>query len=146
MMELIERYLDIVVFSVLGLMSVLALASAIERGLLYARLSLEEYDQLESLKLELNRGLPLIATVASNAPYVGLLGTVFGIMVTFNSIGQSGQIDVSTVMIGLALALKATALGLLVAIPSMVFYNILVAKAESLQSRWKILHRVVESS
>ncbi|MEE9320997.1 MAG: TonB-system energizer ExbB [Granulosicoccus sp.] len=144
MMELIERYLDIVVFSVLGLMSVLALARAIERGLQYAHLSLEDYDQLESLKLELNRGLPLIATVASNAPYVGLLGTVFGIMVTFNSIGQSGQIDVNTVMIGLALALKATALGLLVAIPSMVFYNILVAKAESLQSRWKIMHHVVE--
>jgi biopolymer transport protein ExbB len=112
----------------------------------YARLSLEDYDQLESLKLELNRGLPLIATVASNAPYVGLLGTVFGIMVTFNRIGQTGQIDVSTVMVGLALALKATAMGLLVAIPSMVFYNILIAKAESLQSRWKIMHRVVEPS
>jgi len=142
--EIIKQYLDISVFAVLGIMSLLALAYAIERALSYRRMKVEDYPKLELLKLELNKGLPVIATVASNAPYVGLLGTVFGIMITFHDIGQSGQIDTNSVMVGLALALKATALGLLVAIPAMVFYNMLVAKAERLISFWKLAHGVAE--
>ncbi len=140
-MEFIRQYLDAGIFSILGLMSFLALAYSIERTLHYRKIRLEDYPQLESLKLDLSKGLPVIATVASNAPYVGLLGTVFGIMLTFYDIGQGGQIDTKTVMVGLALALKATALGLFVAIPSMIFYNALVAKAEALQSKWKIAWR-----
>jgi len=108
----------------------------------YRRVDVLRFRHLESLKLDLNKGLTVIATVASNAPYVGLLGTVFGIMLTFYDIGQSGNIDTKSVMIGLSLALKATALGLLVAIPSMVFYNGLLARSESLQSQWKIAHKV----
>lgn len=144
-MEFLKQYLDIAVFAVLGLMSFLALAYVIERMISYSRIQVERYQQLERLELELNKGLPIIATIASNAPYVGLLGTVFGIMLTFYDIGQSGQIDTKTVMVGLALALKATALGLFVAIPAMVFYNLLVAKAESLVLHWKIAHNVSES-
>jgi biopolymer transport protein ExbB len=144
--DLIRQYLDLGIFATLGLMSFLALAYTIERLLHYRRIELHNFPQLESLKLDLNRGLTVIATVASNAPYVGLLGTVFGIMLTFYDIGQSGEIDTKSVMVGLALALKATALGLLVAIPSMVFYNGLVAKAEALQSRWKIAHRVTDEA
>ena len=143
-MEILKQYLDISVFAVLGLMSFLALAYVIERAISYSRIKVERYQQLEQLKLELNKGLPIIATVASNAPYVGLLGTVFGIMLTFYDIGQSGQIDTNSVMVGLSLALKATALGLLVAIPAMVFYNLLVAKAERLISHWKIAHRITD--
>lgn len=139
-MEFLRNYLDIAVFTVLGLMSFIALACVIERALRYASLNVEHYHHIESLKLELNKGLPMIATIASNAPYVGLLGTVFGIMLTFYDIGQSGQIDTQSVMVGLALALKATALGLFVAIPSMIFYNLLVARAETLVSLWKISH------
>jgi len=67
-------------------------------------------------------------------------------MLTFYDIGQSGQIDTNSVMVGLALALKATALGLFVAIPSMIFYNLLVAKSEQHISRWKIAHGVSEQS
>jgi len=145
-MELIEKYLDVSVFAVLGIMSFIALAYAIERTISYSRIKVERYAQLELLKLELNKGLPVIATIASNAPYVGLLGTVFGIMLTFYNIGQSGTIDTNSVMVGLALALKATALGLLVAIPAMVFYNMLVAKAERLISMWKLAHRVSDHS
>lgn len=141
-MELIKQYLDISVFAVLGLMSFLALAYTIERAISYSRIKVQRYPQLELLKLELNKGLPIIATIASNAPYVGLLGTVFGIMLTFYDIGQSGQIDTKSVMVGLSLALKATALGLLVAIPAMIFYNLLVAKAERLISHWKLAHGV----
>lgn len=145
-MEILKQYLDISVFSVLGLMSFLALAYALERLISYSRIKVEQYRQLEELKLELNKGLPIIATIASNAPYVGLLGTVFGIMLTFYDIGQTGKIDTNSVMIGLSLALKATALGLLVAIPSMIFYNLLVAKAERLLSQWKIVHHVTDHS
>lgn len=145
-MELLKQYLDISVFAVLGIMSFLALAYAIERFISYHRIKVDRYVQLEELKMELNKGLPVIATIASNAPYVGLLGTVFGIMLTFYDIGQSGQIDTNSVMVGLSLALKATALGLLVAIPSMIFYNMLVAKAERLISLWKIVHRVTDQS
>jgi len=63
-------------------------------------------------------------------------------MLTFYDIGQTGQIDTQSVMVGLALALKATALGLFVAIPAMIFYNLLVAKAERLVSHWKLAHQV----
>jgi len=114
-MEFLKQYLDISVFSVLGIMSFLAVAFAVERAISYSRIKVRKYPQLELLKLELNKGLPVIATIASNAPYVGLLGTVFGIMLTFYDIGQSGQIDTNSVMVGLALALKATALGLITA-------------------------------
>ncbi|MBX2823162.1 MAG: TonB-system energizer ExbB [Gammaproteobacteria bacterium] len=139
-MEFLKSWLDIGVFGILGLMSVVALACVIERFIHYGRVQVERYPHPESLRLDLNRGLTTIASVASNAPYVGLLGTVFGIMLTFYEIGQSGQIDTRSVMVGLALALKATALGLLVAIPAMMFYNALVAKSEALMSRWKIVH------
>ncbi|MBX2884573.1 MAG: TonB-system energizer ExbB [Granulosicoccus sp.] len=139
-MEFLRNYLDLGVIGVLGLMSLIALAYVIERWIHYGRLRIEQYSHIESLKLDLNQGLSVIATIASNAPYVGLLGTVFGIMLTFYDMGQSGQIDTQSVMVGLALALKATALGLLVAIPAMMFYNGLVAKAEALQSRWKLMH------
>lgn len=127
-------------------MSFLALTYAIERLISYRRIRVKHYKQLEQLRIELNKGLPVIATIASNAPYVGLLGTVFGIMLTFYDIGQNGQIDTNSVMVSLSLALKATALGLLVAIPSMIFYNLLVAKAEHLISQWKIVHHVADLS
>ncbi|RTZ58295.1 MAG: TonB-system energizer ExbB [Gammaproteobacteria bacterium] len=141
-MELIKQYLDLGIFGLLGLMSFLALAWAIERWLRYRSIRLERYRQLEQLKLDLGRRLPIIATIGANAPYVGLLGTVFGIMITFYDIGQGGQIDTGAIMVGLALALKATAAGLLVAIPSLVFYNGLAHKAETLISEWKILNRL----
>lgn len=141
MMDFIREYLDFTIFAVLGIMSVLALAYTVERALHYRSISVRDFDQLESLKLDLSKGLTLIATIGSNAPYVGLLGTVFGIMLTFYDIGQSGQIDTKAVMVGLALALKATAMGLFVAIPAMVFYNALAARAEALQSEWLIAHR-----
>jgi biopolymer transport protein ExbB len=137
-MELLKQYLDLGVLSILGFMSFIAMALIIERYIHYSRINVSRFDHPESLRIDLNRGLTAIASVASNAPYVGLLGTVFGIMLTFYDIGQAGQIDTQAVMVGLSLALKATALGLLVAIPSMIFYNALTARAEVLMSRWQI--------
>jgi biopolymer transport protein ExbB len=63
--------------------------------------------------------------VASNAPYLGLLGTVLGIMLTFQTLGATGEMDVKSIMTGLALALKATAAGIVVAIPCVALNNAL---------------------
>ncbi len=93
----------------------------------------------KSLELELTKKLHIIATIGSNAPYLGLLGTVLGIMLTFYTMGAEGMMDTGKIMIGLALALKATAVGLLVVIPSVALYNLLLRKVKVLILRWEIL-------
>ncbi len=77
------------------------------------------------LETELTAGIGVIGSVAANAPYIGLLGTVLGIMLTFDALGQAGDLDVKTIMTGLALALKATAAGIAVAIPCVALNNAL---------------------
>lgn len=72
---------------------------------------------------ELERSLNFLATLGSNAPYVGLLGTVLGIMKAFQDLAQSSDAGQQTVMAGISLALVATAAGLFVAIPAVVAYN-----------------------
>lgn len=67
--------------------------------------------------------LPLMATVGSTAPYVGLLGTVWGIMTSFQSIGISKNTSLAVVAPGIAEALFATAIGLFAAIPAVIGYN-----------------------
>jgi biopolymer transport protein ExbB len=135
-LELLKANLDIGVIGVLGFMSFLAIAFTVERYLYFARVDLRSFERAEDLEIALTRHLTVIATVGANAPYVGLLGTVLGILITFHDIGQGGAIDTSAIMVGLALALKATALGLLVAIPSIVFYNALLRRADVLKARW----------
>jgi biopolymer transport protein ExbB/TolQ len=76
-----------------------------------------------SEKPELERSLSFLATVGSNAPYIGLLGTVLGIMKAFNDLAQSAEAGQQTVMAGISLALVATAAGLFVAIPAVISYN-----------------------
>ena len=66
---------------------------------------------LEMLEIDLTNHLTIIASVGSNAPYIGLLGTVLGILITFFDLGQGGLLDASHIMTGLALALKAGAAG-----------------------------------
>jgi biopolymer transport protein ExbB len=95
---------------------------------------------IKTLELRLTAKLHVIATVGSNAPYVGLLGTVLGIMLTFYTIGKEGFMDTGKIMVGLALALKATAVGLLVAIPSVVLYNLLLRRVKVLLMEWEIKH------
>jgi biopolymer transport protein ExbB len=93
------------------------------------------------LELDLSKNLGTIATVGSSAPYIGLLGTVMAIILTFYVIGeQKGDIDTGEIMKHLALALKATAVGLLVAIPATIFYNMLMDKVDRLLIRWDILY------
>jgi biopolymer transport protein ExbB len=136
-LEYLKAYLDHAIIGVLGLMSFVMIAYVIERYLYLARVDTKEFTNAHELDIALTRHLTVIATIGANAPYVGLLGTVLGILITFYDIGQGGSIETGTVMLGLALALKATALGLLVAIPSIIFYNALLRRVEVLSGRWK---------
>lgn len=74
-------------------------------------------------KPELEKSLGFLATIGSNAPYVGLLGTVLGIMKAFNDLATSTDAGQQTVMAGISMSLVATAAGLFVAIPAVIFYN-----------------------
>ena len=78
----------------------------------------------------LNGGLSFLATVGSTAPFVGLFGMVWGIKHAFEQIAVSGSTDLAVVAPGIAEALLATALGLLAAIPAVVFYNKLIADSD----------------
>ena len=138
-MEFLQANLDYLVLGTLGLMSFIMLALQIERYLYLNRVKVQQFDHLETLKIALTRNLTTLSSIGSNAPYVGLLGTVLGILVTFYTMGQGGKIEVHTIMLGLAMALKATAAGLLVAIPAILFYNGLLRKVEVLTARWQAL-------
>jgi biopolymer transport protein ExbB len=140
-MELLKAYLDYAILGVLGFMSFLMLWSVVERFIYYHRVDVRRFSHLEELSVDLTRNLTMIASIGSNAPYVGLLGTVLGILITFYDIGQGGAIDTNTIMLGLALALKATAFGLVVAIPSLLFYNALLRRVDVLTARWKVVNQ-----
>ena len=71
----------------------------------------------------LERRLMFLATIGSTAPFVGLFGTVWGIMTSFQAIASSKSTNLAVVAPGIAEALFATALGLLAAIPAVIFYN-----------------------
>ena len=137
-MHLLKELIDYGIIGLLLLLSFFTVAIAIERWSFYRNVDVERFKTKQELEMELTKGLTLIASVASNAPYIGLLGTVFGIMLTFYTIGQEGFVDTKKVMVGLALALKATAVGLLVAIPSSVLYNLLLRKVKNLLLLWEI--------
>ncbi len=137
-MENYKELLDIIVFSILGLMSITTFAVGFERIFFYKKIDVSTYVSKKELEIDTGNNLTIISTIASNAPYVGLLGTVFGIILTFFAIGANGMTDSGAIMTGLALALKATAFGLLVAIPSIIFHNYLVRKMEVLIMRWEI--------
>lgn len=122
-MDGIKSLVEYAVFGVLLLLSVAVLAVALERWRFYRRVSGAGYASRARLEADLTRRLTLVSTVAANAPYIGLLGTVLGIMLTFQTLGASGQMDVKSIMTGLALALKATAAGILVAIPCVAVNN-----------------------
>lgn len=74
-------------------------------------------------KPELEKFLNFLATIGSNAPYIGLLGTVLGIMKAFNDLAITPEAGQQTVMSGISVALIATAAGLFVAIPAVIFFN-----------------------
>lgn len=82
-------------------------------------------------KPELEKSVSILATIGSNAPFVGLLGTVLGIMKAFADLANASQADQNTVMAGISVALVATACGLFVAIPSVMAFNYFQKKVNS---------------
>ena len=137
-MDWLSAAVDYGVIGLLALLSILTVAVGLERWLFFRRLDLFAVPNAQALELMLMRRLPFVATVASNAPYLGLLGTVFGIMLTFYTLGQdSANIDAGRIMTGLALALKATAAGLVVALVAVSLYNALLCKVTRLTLEWE---------
>lgn len=90
----------------------------------------------EEVNIDLH--LPFLATVGSTSPYVGLFGTVWGIMNSFQSISGMQQVTIATVAPGIAEALIATAMGLFAAIPAVIAYNKFANTAERLNSRYEV--------
>ena len=88
--------------------------------------------------LSLQKGLNFLASVGSTAPFIGLFGTVWGIMNSFTAIGISQNTSLAVVAPGIAEALFATALGLVAAIPAVLFYNKLNNMLENINNKLEI--------
>lgn len=136
-MEVLKNLVDYGVIALLIFMSFLSVMFFIERIIYYKRLDITQFKSQKSLEIALSKHLTTIGTIASNSPYIGLLGTVLAIMLTFMTMSQ-GDIVATKIMSSLALALKATAVGLVVAIISMIFYNILSRYVEVLVNKYEI--------
>ena len=101
----------------------------------------------------LEKHLPFLATVASVSPYVGLFGTVWGIMNSFRGLAGSSQATLSAVAPGISEALIATAIGLFAAIPALIAYNKFISESDSLVSSMEgfkeefsaVLHRDIQT-
>ena len=134
--ENLKYLVDYGVIFLLIFMSFISFYFFIERVLFYRKIDVKIFKNKKALDIALTKHLTIIGTIASNSPYIGLLGTVLAIMLTFMTMGN-GDIDASKIMSSLALALKATAIGLVVAIISQIFYNILGRYAEVLESMYE---------
>lgn len=139
-MDMLKDLVDYGIIGLLVALSLWALAVAVERWLYYRRVNLNQFENIQIMEIALTNRLVVIGTVAANAPYIGLLGTVLGIMLTFHTMGTSGTMAVSAIMVGLSLALKATAIGLLVAIPCVVLNNVLRRRVSELLTLYKVQH------
>ena len=133
-----EDALDLGVMGVLILMSIVTLSLFIERMMFYSSVRISDYKYRDELELDLTNNIGIISAIGTNAPYVGLLGTVLGIMITFYTLGDAGAVDAKKIMMGLALALKATAMGLVVAMPAIITYTITLRKVERILTRFDI--------
>ncbi|WP_027327137.1 TonB-system energizer ExbB [Helicobacter pametensis] len=136
-MEFLRLYLDYIIFSILGLMGFVAIWLSIERLIFLSRVKLESFASLNDLEEALTKHMTTLYIIYSNAPYVGLLGTVGGIIVTFYGMSEGSGIDAKKIMGDLSLALEATGAGLLVAIPVLVVYNALLRKIDLLINRYR---------
>ncbi len=137
-MEFLKDYIDLIIFIILGVMTFIAFWCVIERVLFFRKIDFKNYENQEQFDDAISENLTTIYIIYSNAPYIGLLGTVVGIMITFYEMGIAGNIDVKSIVVGLSLALKATALGLLVAIPALMAYNALLRKVSLLSNAYKV--------
>ncbi len=97
----------------------------------------------EFLVMKLNKGLGFLATVGNVAPFIGLFGTVWGIMKAFHDIGLRGSASLATVAPGIAEALINTAMGLFCAIPAVIAYNYYLLKKENISKSLEILFKKI---
>lgn len=133
----------------------------------YKRLSSQEVNAdvvmesvLRNMKVSLSReqvllekNLPFLATVASVSPYIGLFGTVWGIMNSFRGLAEANQATLAAVAPGISEALIATAIGLFAAIPALIAYNRYISESDFLLSNYEsfmdefaaVLHREVHT-
>jgi len=139
-MNLLAEIVDYGIIGVLLLLSVWTVSIAFERWLFFRKVEVKQFQSAEALEMTLTRRLTVIGTVAADAPYIGLLGTVMGIMFTFHTLGTQSKMDVGQVMMGLSLALKATAVGLLVAIPCVALNNVLRRRVRELMTHYEVQH------
>lgn len=137
-LEIAETALDYGVMGTLVLMSIVTVWLFIERMMFYSSIRIQDYKHRDHLELELTDNISVISAIGTNAPYVGLLGTVVGIMITFYTLGDVGAVDAKKIMVGLALALKATAMGLVVAMPAIVAYTISLRKVERILTAFDV--------
>ena len=140
LLEYAQDILDYGIMGVLIIMSIVSLWLFIERLMFYRSVEYSQYSSKELLELDLGDNLSTISAIGANAPYVGLIGTILGIMITFYSLGEVGSVDTKKIMTGLALALKATAGGIIVAIPAIVFYTALLRKMERILTYYDVEH------
>nr|BAU79795.1 putative MotA/TolQ/ExbB proton channel [uncultured Aquificaceae bacterium] len=117
------------VLYVLLVMSVITIAIIVERFMAYKFIekNLNKYEPLD-LRMQLEKRLGILATFGNNAPFIGLFGTVLGVIKAFHHLGTSSEFGVRVVMTGISEALVATAMGLFVAIPAVIGYNYFVRK------------------
>jgi len=141
-LEYAEEALDYGVMGILVLMSIVTFWLFIERMMFYKSVRTEDYKHRDTLELDLTDNISVLSAIGTNAPYVGLLGTVVGIMITFYTMGDVGAVDAKKIMVGLALALKATAMGLVVAMPAIVAYTITLRKIERILIKYDVDHEV----
>jgi biopolymer transport protein ExbB len=138
--EWVSTAIDICVLGLLLSLSVVVVAILLERLAFFRSVNLATFKSSKALELELTQRMFIVASVAANAPYIGLLGTVLGIMLTFYNMGLDSTADVGRIMSGLALALKATAAGLIVALVAVTGYNVLWRRIKVLMLQWEIAH------
>jgi biopolymer transport protein ExbB len=139
-MEGLKQLIDYGIIGLLIALSLWAVAVAMERWYFFRRIDVSHFQSEQECEIALTKRLVVIGTVAANAPYIGLLGTVLGIMLTFHTMGTSGTMAVQSIMVGLSLALKATAVGLLVAIPCVVLNNVLRRRVTEILTTFKVQH------
>ena len=163
-MEQILNYGDYFVMIVLGLMSIWGVKIGVERVGTLRRLGVEssdldsemmrqiyeKYDEfvadtdtfdqdlviaMQPWDTELRRGLPVLGTMGNSAPFIGLFGTVLGIIKAFQDLATAQQAGPQVVMAGISAALIATAMGLIVAIPSVIAYNYFSLRSAAVRSQ-----------
>ncbi|CAD7287444.1 Tol-Pal system protein TolQ [Campylobacter majalis] len=139
-MDFVKSNAEHIIIAILGIMSFIVVWYAIERIIYYSKVDINKFSSYDALEEALTKNLTTLYIIYSNAPYIGLLGTVAGIMVTFYDMGMAGGIDTKSIMVGLSLALKATAIGLMVAIPTLMIYNGFNRKVDVILNRYKALN------